>query len=223
LNRNVLRGDISNPVDVMSLHYLLARHPECEQKVGCGVESFLVGKDPWGTHCFHVRRTDGATASFSYTACLDGKGKSVAGQITDAMRYEVEDWIVRAKQDWFDSRADHKCELTGVPIGFNTCAVDHMEPWTFKVLSETFLLARRIAPDLSVIEPMAYGCRLADRWLAADWVRYHNSLAVVRIISRAAHKAETAKLKYPVGLKLEVPANENRGQVMARVLRLLAS
>src|SRR5262249_21641520 len=154
--------------------YLLARHPEYEQKVGCGVEYFLVGKDPWGTHCFHVRRTDGSVDSFSYKACLDGKGKSPELQVAGAMRREVEGWVIGAKQDWFDSRTDPSCQITGVPIAFNDCAVDHMEPWTFKVLAETFLLARHIVPDLRMIEPMAYGCRLADRWLAADWVRYHN-------------------------------------------------
>ncbi|KAI4316670.1 hypothetical protein L6164_024626 [Bauhinia variegata] len=51
---------------------LLAYHPRCEDKIGCGLESIMVDRHPQFRHsrCLFVVRTDGGWIDFSYQKCL---------------------------------------------------------------------------------------------------------------------------------------------------------
>jgi len=48
----------------------LSHHPEYEEKVGCGVDTFSVRSADFGTKCFWVNRIDGTTEKFSHKACV---------------------------------------------------------------------------------------------------------------------------------------------------------
>lgn len=62
-------GDKVGATDEQVLRAALARHPEAEAKVGCGIAHFSVRSADFGTKCFWLNRTDGTTEKFSYTAC----------------------------------------------------------------------------------------------------------------------------------------------------------
>lgn len=63
-------GELVDEKDSSFLSELLARHPEAEQKIGQGIESFHVRKADYGTRCFYVTRVDGTEEKFSARSCL---------------------------------------------------------------------------------------------------------------------------------------------------------
>lgn len=62
-------GDKVSADDAEHLSNLLVTHPEAEDKVGVGIESFSVRTADYGTRCFWINRTDGTTEKFSFKAC----------------------------------------------------------------------------------------------------------------------------------------------------------
>ncbi len=63
-------GDRVGANDAVVVAALLARHPEAEAKIGCGISHFSVRTADYGTRCFWVNRTDGTTEKFSFTTCI---------------------------------------------------------------------------------------------------------------------------------------------------------
>ncbi|KAJ4828971.1 hypothetical protein Tsubulata_036928 [Turnera subulata] len=51
---------------------LLAHHPNCEDKIGCGLDYIMVDRHPEfrNSRCLFVVRTDGAWIDFSYQKCI---------------------------------------------------------------------------------------------------------------------------------------------------------
>ena len=62
-------GDKVSAEDAEHLTALVARHPEADEKIGVGIESFSVRTADYGTRCFWINRTDGTTEKFSFKAC----------------------------------------------------------------------------------------------------------------------------------------------------------
>ena len=62
--------EIVSAADAAFLHQTLLRHPEADEKIGCGVESFFVRRADYNTICFWARRNDGSEVRFSYKSCL---------------------------------------------------------------------------------------------------------------------------------------------------------
>ncbi len=62
--------------DSRLLRKLLERHPDAQEKVGCGVKRFFKASAAHGTECFRLEREDGTTVHFSYEPGITGKRKS---------------------------------------------------------------------------------------------------------------------------------------------------
>jgi hypothetical protein len=56
--------------DGVQLGWLLARHPDAEEKIGTGVDYFSVRNAEFGTRCFEVVRSDGSKTDFSFRWCV---------------------------------------------------------------------------------------------------------------------------------------------------------
>ncbi|XP_047328366.1 protein DCL, chloroplastic-like [Impatiens glandulifera] len=56
------------------LEKLLPYHPECEKKIGCGVDYITVGYHPnfESSRCLFIARKDGEIVDFSYWKCMKG-------------------------------------------------------------------------------------------------------------------------------------------------------
>ncbi|CAK9135318.1 unnamed protein product [Ilex paraguariensis] len=56
------------------LERLLPYHPECEKKIGCGVDYITVGYHPdfESSRCLFIVRKDGELVDFSYWKCIKG-------------------------------------------------------------------------------------------------------------------------------------------------------
>ena len=76
LNRYPIGGLVIG-TDKADLRALLKRHSEEAEKVGCGVDHFVVDNGPPGhdiaTRCFWIVRTDGSRIDFSYGHCLEAR------------------------------------------------------------------------------------------------------------------------------------------------------
>lgn len=65
-------GERVSVADTKSLIPLLDRHRHREEKVGSGVDYFIVDADGYGKQCFWVVRTDGTRVQFTYRRCITG-------------------------------------------------------------------------------------------------------------------------------------------------------
>jgi hypothetical protein len=63
-------GDRVGEQDAQYLAMLLALHPECDAKIGCGIAWFEVSLGTFATQCFYVMRSDGTGINFSYHECI---------------------------------------------------------------------------------------------------------------------------------------------------------
>ena len=56
--------------DAEVLRAALKRHPDAAEKIGAGVDHFVVRSAEYHTQCFWVIRADGTTERFSYKSCV---------------------------------------------------------------------------------------------------------------------------------------------------------
>lgn len=64
-------GDKVSKDDQEILETALRKHPEADEKIGCGLTNFSVRSGGFGTRCFWINRKDGSTEKFSFRSCLN--------------------------------------------------------------------------------------------------------------------------------------------------------
>ena len=69
LNHYKLNERVS-ALDSDFLKEALRNHPECEEKIGVGIDHFVVRLADYGTRCFWIIRSDGTEERFSYKSCV---------------------------------------------------------------------------------------------------------------------------------------------------------
>ncbi len=63
-------GDRVSENDANFLKAALPRHPNADEKIGAGIDHFVVRSDEYGKQCFWVVRTDRTTDRFSYKSLV---------------------------------------------------------------------------------------------------------------------------------------------------------
>ena len=188
--------------DHSHLCWLLERHHEYEQKAGVGIDHFIIVNTKYDAIGFYVIRTDGSRTDFSYITALDGKMPSARREVLEALRWEVEDNILRAKRAWFDQHEDAagtvECALTRERITWKQSHADHAPPFPFRTLADTFLTAHKITLTPDLLAPSA-DCQverlLADRALAEEWRAFHHQLAVIRVVKAYENTARASQAR----------------------------
>jgi hypothetical protein len=195
-------GEIIPEPAATELRWLLERHPQAEERIGCGVAFFTtqVNSAPgWrDTVGFAAVRADGSRAHFSYHDCIRAP-TPMAGAL-QAMRAEVEPDILDKRQEYFDTYGDAErripCRLSGELVTFEQTEAHHASPWPFIVMAKAWLGAKRIVPDEDFVGYAGgdqLGPRVRDAALAAEWREFHHQHAVISIVSRDAHRREAPK------------------------------
>jgi hypothetical protein len=92
--------------DATELSWLLERHPDFRDKVGCGIAYFSVRLAEFDTRCFEIVRKDGSSTDFSFGTCIDGKAASPLSEAVAALRAAVTGDILQKKREWFRERGD---------------------------------------------------------------------------------------------------------------------
>jgi hypothetical protein len=194
--------------DAARLHDLIKHHPEFAEIQGAGISYFRAQNTLYDARGFEIVRTDGSIADFSIYHCLRPR-KTDRRRIHEALRVEVQDDIIRAKNSYFLRHGDElgrvACAVTG---GREECHGDHAPPLTFANLADTFVAARSedfgycrfcFDPD----DP--YRPRLRDRELAARWCAFHHKQAHIRIVSPKANlTASRAGIPNPKDKQLDL-------------------
>lgn len=188
------RYDIGAPIpepDATQLRWLLDRHPEADTKIGTGIAYFSVRSALYGTRCFEAVRTNGETTDFSLGSCIDGQPQTPLTEALQAMRAEVAEEIKQKKWQHFRNSAlpsgNAHCAISGKEISLDEAYADHAPPNAFKSIAMRFLHQHDIVPSTNFVTPPKdnqYRPAMADRDLAAQWKKFHDREAVIRIVAR---------------------------------------
>ena len=161
---------------------LLKRHTEAEDKIGCGVSYFYVGKAAYGTKCFFVKRVDGTTTDFSYITATKAKSKTVNQSFIDACRLISTEQTRKFKMDAFNSGPVF-CEITNKPLTLETCHVDHEYPNTFENIVRAFMSQIDWSEeDISKPNDNQFLTTIVNEELAKKFRWYHEKCANLRLL-----------------------------------------
>ena len=166
---------------------LLKMHPEAEQKIGVGVASFNVRKNPpYNTPGFWITRIDGSETDFSYLACFNAP--TVEQDAKAAFRAEVDAQVFEFRRDTFGSGREVRCSVTGEVLEFAGSHVDHIVP--FREILSKFITVDGLDLSTTEVEPTSDGetlNRLVDRDMAKRWFDYHMEHATLRMVTAFAN------------------------------------
>lgn len=189
-------GESLSVIDTTEFFWLVDRHPERQQKIGCGIKTVKVEIHPVFTKqkCFVIHRFDGSSTDISYLTCISGETKSIEARWIEAMRNEVSGQIIAFKQKAFEHSKELTCALTGEVVNWHNCHVDHVTP--FHDIARAFLDQMGIAVSAMALEPPKdnqYQERFADAVIAGKWAAYHMAAAKLRIVSSFANLSRPRK------------------------------
>lgn len=182
-------GQIIVGADHDMLLALLQRHPDADQKIGCGVRRFYRDKTDKPYSCFWLERTDGSKTDFSYRMAIRGKKKSLSQEFSagcrSAIQADLQAYRARFFEEFADAAGRVRCQLTGEPISLYESHVDHEAPLTFQRLVADFIAENQleITPEmLSTVEDQQFQTTIVDAELREQFRRYHNEKAKLRVI-----------------------------------------
>ena len=160
---------------------LLTRHPDAEQKLGCGISHIEVRQSPvFRSREFWLCRLDGTETDFSYRKCI--RPPPPLRDFTLAARFEIFEQVVALKRLAFFGKQFLTCPVTNAQIDWANCHMDHAAP-TFAQLVTAFF------PDPASVKTTGHGAdgsttrAFVDRTLAASWQTYHARYAQLRAVS----------------------------------------
>lgn len=179
--------------DLRIARSLLELHPNAQQKIGCGVRQIEVRRhNDFGpsTPCMYAIREDGTVTDFSYIRCFDGD-KSYRKKFLAACREAIKQHLDHFKTEFFRVAKKPTCQLTAEPLTPDNCHVDHIPPYAFERIVESFAVLYSIDlndPKLCVSD---VDCFLIPTFSSAlmrdNFIVFHNSLGQFRCISAAAN------------------------------------
>lgn len=174
---------------------LISKHPDAEQKIGCGIYRFEIRSNPvfQNQNTFYLTRKDGTDADFSFRSCISGKSKTAWAMFCSAARNAISDQIIVFKTAAFLSVTDPLCALTGDHVTWGSCHVDHViefsellrlfvQDYSIDIESEV-----KASADLQILS------EFSSDHVRANWVDYHRRHAELRITTAAANLARNKK------------------------------
>ena len=167
---------------------LLQRHPERDQKVGVGLQSFAVHLDAAGNRMLCLERLDGSTTDFSYVSCVRGAGPTLDKELAEAARAAVRDDIAAIKVDFFRQHQNEDglapCQETGRLMSIADAHVDHW-PLTFEALLRQFCARHNVVAGRDILEYprdnqtfTAFVCEQTK----SLWLEFHRANATLLVV-----------------------------------------
>lgn len=170
-------------------------HNSWQQKVGAGLKGIARVVEPnygkW--RGFHIFRVDGTHTDISYVI----KKANPKSDFKKALRQAIVYQMIEYKRRRFDTETLVCCEITGVPLTFETAHTDHINP-TFDEIAEQFI-SREGIKDFEglVIDGLDNHTvyELHDKAMADRFRAFHRPLAKYRLLSPTANLSH-AKHEY---------------------------
>jgi hypothetical protein len=184
--RALIYGNLG-PLDGERLAFardLLDCYPRRDIKIGRGVAAIEVRVKPVfpSKRGLWAVREDGTVTDFSFNECL--KPADHRHRVLRAMRVAVTEQILDHKQRQFTGSSRVVCAVTGEPLTYRHCHVDHHDP-TFYEMAGAFVAdeggwdAMRLGESADGV----IGVQLADSDQQARWSAYHRQLAHLRLVT----------------------------------------
>jgi hypothetical protein len=172
---------------------LLENHPEKNEKIGCGVNYFIIEPNrlnPTGNGVYIIRN-DGSCIDFSWRLCC-GKNKNASTynyNLTFAMRNAVKEYTIGYKQSH-----ELKCEVCLITnLEYSQYHVDH-KTTPFSLIVEQFLQVNK-CNNISFND-----CYLShsaefkqDEPIKNKWIEYHNQVADYQILCASCNSSKGTK------------------------------
>jgi hypothetical protein len=168
---------------------LLEYHRHRDQKIGVGVRAITVRTNhPGATRGFWLARCDGSCTDFSWVKCVFPPAAHT--DLLRAMRHAIRHQVRAFKQQYFASRTQASCPVTGDIITLRNHHIDHEPPLTFKVLAGRFLDERGLASEAVALRGSGDGAfypEFADTGLEREWQEFHRVHCRLRVVSKQAN------------------------------------
>ena len=206
-----------SPEDDAFVRENLQNHPDVKEKIGVGIDHFVVADDGQGSCCIRLVRVDTTSTPISMWSCLNKSNPF--DMFSAACRAAVVSDVIAAKNAafgfgtgpqpgevfdaasvWLMGNPMIICPVKKVGITYSQAHVHHDDPWPFEKIVRAFIESR---PDIDANNLCAYVCRnpnldtkiqLKDLKLATDFYVFHKERARLVVVSGEANTSKLRKV-----------------------------
>jgi hypothetical protein len=183
-------GQSIAPAEYEFVRALLDRHPDVDQKVGCGVVDLQVDQSPeYGSTCFFLVRGDGTRTEFSFKECI--RPSMPLDKFKSAARNVIADQKMAYKLRFFEENPSARCPDTDEPLSLERSHVDHAGEYSFDRIVTDFIAEHGI--DVEAVEFTGKAednvvlTEFADAALRESFAGYHRERATLEVVSARAN------------------------------------
>ena len=164
---------------------LLKRHPNADLKIGVGVSSFEIIRNPLNKKTFetHAVRKDGTKVDFSWTNCCSQKPKTQNDSLDQAMRHAV-----KKTRPYFKNQCE-KCKTHKGPFD-----VHHADP-PFRVIADYFIKQHPEILKAKFTDGAGTFFHKDSSDIEQLWIDYHDTVVRYQYLCKQCHLKEDKKLK----------------------------
>jgi hypothetical protein len=160
---------------------LINLHPEKDEKIGVGIEKFIVMQNVLNKKTFHmmVKRYDGSSVDFSWVTCCLLRKPSKNEDLNKALRHAISDDMINFKR----GVQMMKCNLCGVEdVHYSDFHVDHVKP--FREIRSAFLKVEHTAPKEFDSDPLTFATTFKgeDFEFKERWRQFHREQCELQIL-----------------------------------------
>lgn len=169
---------------------LLKNHPEHIDKIGIGLKSFEIIRNPNNYKAYHINiiRIDNTKIDFSWIYCCKFKLINIDYLFNSALRNTINDYI----QSFKNSCKIYECNICKNIKEKHLLQVDHITE--FKDLKNEFLLKFTGNIPTEFIEcNYTYKTifKESDYMFKNEWYNFHNSKCKLQLLCNQCHKLKT--------------------------------
>lgn len=161
------------------LRELIKRHPESEQKIGCGIDYFIT-KANMGSRIFFLYRIDSTSTDFSYLSCITAPSRLTI--VKKAGRNTIKEQVMEYKRKNY--KEGMVCPVSGLKITSSQMAhVDHKVP-LFDDIVTSFIKEKGLNIEDIELEGIGDG-EIQKSWkghIGEEFKVYHEQRAQLQIV-----------------------------------------
>lgn len=197
VRRIVADADLGMPLsgeDFAFMVDLFTYHPQADIKIGDGIETIRVRqarRNPGNREFVLTQVGSPDVVDISWTECLHSTPP--LAEFRNACRLAVKPWTQSFCDQEFARKAEGgrlRCEVTGELFTRREAHVDHGGKWPFRAIVAEFVRREQVDVEAVEFDGFEHGAThitLRDKALAAKFIALHNTLASLRVLSRAGN------------------------------------
>jgi hypothetical protein len=164
---------------------LLQNHPECDDKIGIGIDYFYIQPNPLVKKYYQtmITRLDGSEIDFSWVYCCQFKERTTTDYLLMSMREAIKNDTIQYK---LQQRKLICAFCKTENERYENYHVDHHNP-SFKTLKDDFLRLTKKQIPSSFEDCKIYKLTIfkdEDEDFKKSWVNYHNTYCNFQILCR---------------------------------------